>query len=228
MSSIDLLSYNLNFHTAYPELVGLAKTYNADILCLQECYVDDLADNIANLKLAAKTTTGKLGLAVYCNHARFKVRSSTSIPICLSVYEKLYPEERERLLIVELFDNINQQSLFVASFHATHLVASNHLRRQQLAAALKALNTLHKGSPVVLAGDFNYPFFQAKLKRTAREFNYNLLTPSDPTFNGRRFSGRFDMAATTHANTHIQTLPFGISDHAPILVHLGEPSISAA
>ena len=221
MHAINLLSYNLNFHAAYPELEELAQTHTAELVCLQECYSDDLTDTIAGLTLAAKTTTGKLGLAIYCDNSRFTVINSLSIPICLSVYEKLYPEERERLLVVELFDCINQQSLFVASFHATHLVASNHLRRQQLSTALKALNSLHKGSPVVLAGDFNYPFFHAKLKRTAREFNYKLLTPSDPTFNGRRFSGRFDMAATTHANTHIQTLPFGISDHAPILVHLG-------
>lgn len=220
MHSIDLLSYNLNFHVAYSELLSLTKKHSIDILCLQECFADDISDNLAGLSLAAKTTTGKLGLAIYCDSSRFKLKSSVSIPIQLSTYEKIRTHDRERLLIVELFDNSSQQSLFVASFHATHLVATNNLRRKQLSLALATLNTLHSESPVVLTGDFNYPFFHRKLKETAQKFKYHLIMTDEPTFHGRKFSGRFDMVATTHLNTYIQALPFGLSDHTPVLIHL--------
>jgi len=220
MHAINLLSYNLNFHVAYPELAKLVQTHTADLICLQECYSEDLTDTIGKLTLAAKTTTGKLGLAIYCDTSRFLVIDSTSIPICPSTYERLYIQDRERLLIVELFDRVNQQPLFVASFHATHFVAPNSLRRKQLTSALEVLNSLSHEHPVVLAGDFNYPFFHSKLKRTAQKFNYTLRTTSEPTFYGRKFKGRFDMAATAHMDSSVKTLPFGLSDHAPILMRL--------
>jgi len=220
MHAINLLSYNLNFNIAYPELTELAQTHTAELVCLQECYSDSLTDTIAGLALAAKTTTGKLGLAIYCDSSRFTIIGSSSIPICLSTYERLYMQDRERLLVAELFDNVNQQYLFVASFHATHFVAPNSLRRKQLSTALEILNTLSREHPVVLAGDFNYPFFHNKLKQTAQKFNYTLRTTHEPTFDGRKFRGRFDMAATTRMESSVQALPFGLSDHAPILMKL--------
>jgi endonuclease/exonuclease/phosphatase (EEP) superfamily protein YafD len=220
MHAINLLSYNLNFNAAYSELTELALTHTAELVCLQECYADTLTAMIAGLALAAKTTTGKLGLAIYCDSSRFTVIGSSSIPMCLSTYARLYTQDRERLLIAELFDNINQQSIFVASFHATHFVAPNSLRRKQLSAALAILNTLSTQHPVVLAGDFNYPFFHNKLRQTAQKFNYTLRTTPEPTFYGRKFRGRFDMAATARINSSVQALPFGLSDHAPILMRL--------
>lgn len=221
MYPIDLLSYNLNYHAAYPELQRPTQLHAPDILCLQECSTDNLASDLAGLTLAAKTTTGTLGLAIYCDSRRFLIQRSMSIPVLPSQFEKIRVEARERLLIVELFDVFTQQALFVASFHATHLIATNRLRRLQLTAALKVLNTLHNGSPVILAGDFNYPFFHHKLKRTAQKYNYDLLTTNNPTFYERKFSGRFDMATVSGMQTHhIRVLPFGVSDHAPILMRL--------
>jgi hypothetical protein len=86
MHAINLLSYNLNFNAAYSELTELALTHTAELVCLQECYADTLTAMIAGLALAAKTTTGKLGLAIYCDSSRFTVIGSSSIPICLSTY----------------------------------------------------------------------------------------------------------------------------------------------
>lgn len=220
MHSIDLMSYNLNYHAAYPELLALTKKHATDILCLQECYTNDLSDDLAGLTLASKTTTGELGLAIYYNNDRFSVKTSTSIPICLSVYERIHTEDRERLLIVELFDHINQQPFFIASFHATHLIATNHLRRKQVSEAFEILNSMHGKFPVVLTGDFNYPFFHGKLKRTALKFDYTLITTTEPTYYGRKFHGRFDMAATAQLEAKIKALPFGLSDHSPILMRL--------
>lgn len=217
-----LLSYNLHFHVAYPELIGLIRAHAIDVLCLQECFAGELADKLGKLKLAAKTSTGELGLAIYYDPTRFSVRNCDSVPLPLSAYERLRAQERERLLIVELFDRRSRHSFFVASFHATHLIASNALRRQQLKLALSTLNDIHDEQPSVLVGDFNYPFFHERLKDVVQGLGYDLLIPASPTYNGRHFQGRFDMAALANTNAQMQVLPFDVSDHAPILLRVSK------
>jgi endonuclease/exonuclease/phosphatase family metal-dependent hydrolase len=117
---------------------------------------------------------------------------------------------------------VHKASLLVASFHATHLIASNALRRQQLSLALDTLNNMYDKRPTVLVGDFNYPLFHGGLKRATKRLGYDLHIPDNPTYSGRHVMGRFDMAVTVRVSAHMQVLPFGLSDHAPILLRVEE------
>lgn len=218
-ANLSLLSYNLKFHAAYAEVADLAAEYTADIVCLQECFAKELHKTLGDLRLAAKTTTGELGLALYCRSPRFSVVTSTSHPLPLSLYERVRPEVRERLLIVELQDHIAHTKILVGILHATHLVATNQLRRQQIRYALSVLNDLSQDAPVILVGDYNYPFFHRRLNRFVRKHGYQLAKGDGHTFKNDFFMGKFDFASVANvASAQVEALPYGVSDHAPVLL----------
>lgn len=218
-ASLSLLSYNLKFHTAYAEVAELVTKHNPDFVCLQECFADALHDSLDELRLAAKTSTGELGLALYCRNPRFVLVKSSSYPLPLSLYERVRPEVRERLLIVELKDTATGAPVFIGILHATHLVATNQLRRRQIRYALGELNALSADAPVILVGDYNYPFFRRKLRRFVHRHGYQLAMNSGHTFKNDFFMGNFDFASVTNVeNARINALPYGASDHAPVIL----------
>lgn len=218
-ANVSLLSYNLKFHAAYREVAALAAEYNPDLVCLQECFADQLHGQLGHLTLAAKTTTGQLGLALYCRSSRFSVISATSHPLPLSLSERIRPEARERLLVIELQDSETNSRLLIGVLHATHLVASNRLRRRQIDAAFSALNKMSQRLPIILIGDYNYPFFHRGLSRFVRRRGYQLVKSTLHTFSNFFFAGSFDFATVANITDKlVETLPYGESDHAPILL----------
>lgn len=218
---LKILSYNLKIHEAYPELAALATAHQPDLVCLQECYPGQLARNIGNLSLAGKSTTEKFGLAIYCRSDRFEIVGSHCYPVARSFSEWVQRNARDRLLVVELYDRINRQTFYAASFHAIHLVASNWERRRQVRQALRILRTHCQEAPAVMAGDYNYPWFKWGLRRTVRRSGFEFVMSDKPTLKNRYFTGHFDLASTfnTHQAT-VSTLAMGRSDHAPILVNV--------
>ena len=216
---LKILSYNLKVHEAYPELAALAEAHQPDVICLQECHPDHLESAIGKLKLAGKTLTAKYGLAIYARQDRFEFLESHNYPVPRSLSEWVQRNERDRLLVAELYDRVNERPLFVASFHAIHLVASNWERRRQVRQALRILRTRCLDAPAIMAGDYNYPWFKWGLRRTVRRAGFEFVMSDKPTLKNRYFTGHFDLASTV--NTHearVQTLQMGRSDHAPILV----------
>jgi endonuclease/exonuclease/phosphatase family metal-dependent hydrolase len=217
-----IISYNLKFHAAYQEVGGLATDYAADIVCLQECRSVELKDSIGNLTLAGKTIVGKWGLAVYAHQTRFEVLSAESYPLDTSLYERFRPDARDRILIVELLELATGQKLIVASLHATHLVATNRLRRKQIRSAIRILQrTADEQIPTMIVGDYNYPFFHGSLRKQVHKAGYDLIISDKHTIKKRFFRGHFDLASSIHTReTRVSTLPVGLSDHAPILVNV--------
>ncbi|HEY6736410.1 MAG TPA: endonuclease/exonuclease/phosphatase family protein [Candidatus Saccharimonadia bacterium] len=216
---LKILSYNLKVHEAYSELEALVAEHQPDLVCLQECYPERLAPRIGNLHLAGKTSTEKYGLAIYVRGDRFERLGSHSYGVARSVSELVRRNERDRLLVVELYDTINERTFYVASFHAIHLVATNWERRRQVRQALRILRQHCQDAPAVMAGDYNYPWFKWGLRRTVRRAGFEFLMSDKPTLKNRYFTGHFDMASTfnTHV-TRVSTLKMGRSDHAPILL----------
>ena len=215
---LTVISYNLKRHKAYPEVTRLANTYTPDILCLQECFTKELEKKASFLRLATKTSTGKLGLAIYYRTKRFKVRDNLSYPIKQSVIERVRQAQRPRLLVTRLYDKQNHQDFLVGCFHATEISASNYLRRQQIKIAMETLIELSDGAPAILIGDFNYPFFKQSLHRLLDQYNYSLAASSAPTFKSFYYKGEIDFAVGVNVKgIHVANLPFGLSDHAPIL-----------
>jgi endonuclease/exonuclease/phosphatase (EEP) superfamily protein YafD len=219
-NKLKIISYNLKFHRANLELAGLVERYEADILCIQECFAEQLPSSIAGLELADKTETGKFNLAIYYRPGRLDAIDTSSYILKNSLLERLYMAPMERLLITELHDNYTKQKLSIGSFHATHHVASNYLRREQIKTAHAKLSELSQNSPAIMVGDYNYLMFRKRLKVCIEETGYQMSLSDRPTYYLSKYLRvHFDLA--TSINTQIErvkTLPKGLSDHAPILI----------
>lgn len=219
---LKIISYNLKYHRAGSELAALVNRYQADILCVQECSAEQLPKRLGDLTLADKTLSGKLNLAIYYSKRRFQSTDNSSYLLKESLLERLYMPTMERLLVTELFDKFSQQQISIGSFHATHMIASNYLRRSQIKSAHAKLAELSRGSPAIMVGDYNYPLFKRGLKVCIEESGYQLSISDRPTYYLTRFL-RAHMDFATSINTRVErvrTLPRGLSDHSPILIHV--------
>lgn len=214
-----VLSYNLRFHMAYEEAFKLAKENTADVICLQECYTDLLEKKIGDYVLAGKTR-GPLGLAIYYRPSRLALRYTKSSLLTASFYERVSGEAGERLLVAKFDDTKTQRPIFVASFHATHLVASNYHRRKQLKEAfvfLEQHNPAAHRAPVIIAGDYNYPWFHRRLKSLVETHDYTLHVSEEPTLKNSVIEGRFDLISARHIkHIDLKVLDRGVSDHMAI------------
>jgi endonuclease/exonuclease/phosphatase family metal-dependent hydrolase len=220
-NTLKIISYNLKYHRASRELAGLVEDYDADVLCVQECHAEKLPDTISNLTLADKTVSGTLNLAIYYRKDRLDVIDTSSHLLKISLLEKLYMPPMERLLVTKLYDKESEQALSIGSFHATHHIASNYLRRAQITGALTKLSELSDKTPGIMVGDYNYLLFKKNLKVCIEESGYQLSLSDRPTyFMSKCLPMRFDMATSINAQIEwVRALPRGLSDHAPILIN---------
>lgn len=217
---LNIISYNLKYHRASAELAGLVEKYEADVLCIQECYSEQLPPESGRLVLAEKTRYNRLGLAIYYNPRRFDVVQANSYPLKKSMYDRFFAPAEERLLVTKLMDNASGQEILVGSFHATHIIASNHVRRHQIRTAHDKLSELSGKCPAIMVGDYNYPLFKKGLKVFIESHGYELSLSDKPTYYLTKMI-RTHLDLATSVNTQIErvmTLPKGLSDHAPILV----------
>jgi endonuclease/exonuclease/phosphatase family metal-dependent hydrolase len=217
---MKVISYNLRKHRAASELEELVTEYGADILCLQECDVQELPNRIGGLVLADATQGNRLGLAVYYESNTFRLHGIRAIGLKKSLHDRMLRPAHERVLGVRLQDIDHGTDLIVASFHAAPLTALNSLRRNQIRSALTELGTLGADLPVLMVGDYNYPVFKENLGQTVRDHGYTLTLSDERTYTRYRvFKGHYDFATSNGFHIdRIQTLPQRSSDHRPILV----------
>ncbi|MBT2503468.1 endonuclease/exonuclease/phosphatase family protein [Curtobacterium sp. ISL-83] len=229
---LRVVSYNLREHAANSELAALVEASDADVLCVQECDSNDLAQSIAGLSLAASTKANRLGLAIYKRDDRFDVQDFSIHSLQKSLHDRVLAPAHERLIAMHLHDHQADAEVIVASFHASPLTATNSLRRKQIEAAHQFVRDLSTEAPAIMVGDFNYPWFQTNLRRKIEQHGFALSLSDQPTYlRYRKFTGHFDFA--TSVGLHIagvETLPAGISDHRPILVraHYEHPGATGA
>lgn len=228
------ISYNLRKNRALGEIAGLAKRYEADILCLQEADAVALPARIGRLGLVHATENNRLGLAMYVRDDRFQLRSARSFQLKKSLHDRVLAPANERLLGARLLDRATGHDVIAASFHAAPLTALNSLRRHQISAALAELRLLGPGLPALMVGDYNYPVFQSRLDRHMREAGYDLTLSDRRTYTRyKMFRGHFDFATSAGLCVEsVRTLDRGSSDHLPILVEssfqIGAPVEPAA
>ena len=222
-NKIQIISYNLKYHRANTELEELVKTYDADILCIQECHAHKLPESIGDLVLGDKTPNYRLNIAIYYRKGRFFITDSSSHVLKKAILEWIFMPQMERLLITKIYDRFSGKEISVGAFHATSHVATNHIRRQQIRAAHQLLEENSEGSPTVMVGDYNYLLFKRGLKMCIEKSGYEMSLSDRPTYYFNKYLGvRYDLA--TSMNAHIErvlALPKSrLSDHAPILVQL--------
>jgi endonuclease/exonuclease/phosphatase family metal-dependent hydrolase len=214
------MSYNLRKNSASGELVDLAEGNDLDVLCLQECDTEDLPAEVGLLHLADSTKRNRLGLAVYYRRDRFTAVSTQTFALKKSLHDRILAPAHERLIGTRLVDEAAGRELVVASFHAAPLTALNSLRRNQINAAHRELQTLGEGIPILMVGDYNYPFFTRNLGLHVRESGYDLTLSDQRTYTRYKyFTGHFDFATSIGLDiSSVETLPGGDSDHMPIVV----------
>jgi endonuclease/exonuclease/phosphatase (EEP) superfamily protein YafD len=217
---MKLISYNLHNNNAAGDLRSLVDRHDPDVLCVQEADTDLLPVRIGDLELVQSTTDNRQGLAVYLRASRLDPRSTLLVPLEKSVHDRVMKPAQERMVTVRAHDAKHDREVMLSSFHAAPLTASNALRRQQISTAFAALQDLGSGLPSVLAGDFNYPLFQARLERHVGTFGYDVSRSDTSTY--RRYGvlrGNYDFALSRgFAASAVESLPQQGSDHLPILV----------
>ncbi|ARC58193.1 hypothetical protein AS850_14000 [Frondihabitans sp. 762G35] len=217
--AFTVMSYNLWKNHAVSELSRLESDHPIDFLCLQEAHTKTLPETLGDLRLAASTGNDRLGLAVYARADRFRVEETRSFTLDRSVHDIVLAPTPERLVGARLVDETTGERLVVASFHAAPLSALNLVRRRQIHAAHGLLRSLAGDAPVVMIGDFNYPFFTESLRRRLAATDFALTRGTAKTY--RKFPmyrGTFDLVTAAGFDVSpITTLPQGLSDHFPIL-----------
>ena len=218
---IRVISYNLRKNHAKSELVDLVAASTPDVLCVQEIDTDDAPAEVGNLHLADSTKRNRLGLAVYYRRDRFTAVSTTAFALKKSLHDRVLAPAHERLLGTRLIDHeAGDRGLIVASFHAAPLTALNSLRRKQIRAAHLELRGLGEGLPMLMVGDYNYPWFTESLGERVKESGYDLSLSDKTTYtNYKFFKGHFDFVTSAGLTIGtVETQPRGNSDHMPILV----------
>ena len=217
---LRVISYNLRKHAASGELVDLARDFEIDALCLQECDTDDLPDTIGDLHLADSTRGNRLGLAIYYRKDRFTAYETQTFALKKSLHDRVLAPAHERLIGTRVTDNETDHGLVIASFHAAPLTASNSLRRNQIHAAHAELLSMGGGLMSLMVGDFNYPFFTKSLTAQMKDAGYDLTMSDRRTYTRYKvFKGHFDFATSQGLEIEsVETLPRGASDHLPILI----------
>lgn len=246
--SLTIVSYNLWFHQAYPEIDELAKSQKVDILCLQECFTDELKPKAGKLVLADAHTysakspggrptrkpmssgevlAGSFGLALYYNPRRLKLEKITNLQLPLPWVER----KGGRTLQLARFTVLStKQTIVVGNIHLSALWATNNARRKQMLEALAHIESYSRSKePTVIAGDFNYPVGPG-LGRLMSSCGFEECGAADKsrTHQTKLIKGKFDriFASDGLCEDHYTTLPFGASDHAPVLARLTVPGSS--
>lgn len=218
--SVCLLSYNLWENRAAPELLDLVRAHVPDVVTVQEAYVDELPPRLGNLQLVVATTANSLGLGLYADTTRFDVIGKGSYRLSPSRHDWMKGTVSERVTAARLTDRRTGLDLVTGSVHAAPLTDSNRLRRRQIAEAHEAVGRLGQKIPVLLAGDYNYPFFARGLVRNLDRLGLGIARSATGTYRKRGFvRGVFDLATLEGLTVDtVDTLPQGASDHRPILV----------
>jgi endonuclease/exonuclease/phosphatase (EEP) superfamily protein YafD len=138
-----------------------------------------------------------------------------------SLHDHVLAPADERLIGTRLRDLEEEREVVMASFHAAPLTALNSLRRVQIRTAHERLRELGGDAPMLMVGDYNYPWFHKSLRARMVETGYELSLSDEMTYvRYKYFRGHFDFATSVGLTIDgVQTLAAGVSDHRPILVN---------
>lgn len=187
----SVLTYNLLFNRASKKIEETLKKARPDLVCLQE--VNTAEANLARLqafgyKLADYSNSfirfGRVfGNATFYNPQAFKFVRSSSFDLPTSFWERILfvikkGEIPRTVLETEFIYRKNGKKLRLYNIHLSAL-AMNNIRTQQIRNTFQELD-LGSKAPLVVAGDFNFPYKRIKFEKLIEKYHLKEATLNIP------------------------------------------------
>lgn len=178
----SFVTYNVHFNLAYDYIKEIFEKEMADIVCLQEVITSE--ENLNKFsrsffKLAdfgnSFVQSGKIyGVATFYNPSVFKLVQSESFEISNGLREVLMTilsggiKQPRTVLKTDFIHILTGKKISIYNIHFS-AIATNGVRIKQLNETLEDLKNIKK-QPLVLAGDFNYPYGRKKFEKLIHKY----------------------------------------------------------
>ena len=229
------LTYNLHYNKASQELRSVLKGCDPDIVFLQELTTDEesmktimeLGYELADFSNSFVKGKNIYGVATFYRASLFTLQRTKSFNLPSSVIQMItfLLKNRTNPRTVLRTDFIIKKNRIPVCTYNIHFSpnATNSLRIKQLNNTLSDL-TVPKKSPLIIAGDFNYPYGRRKLedilsKHHLHEATNNIFYTSRQTF-FKKFAIKLKLDYVFYRNLKLisnKTVGVFHSDHFPIL-----------
>ncbi len=182
MESFSTLTYNVCLNKALSDVPLIIKDHSPDIICLQEVAIgkkSTYANLLPGYSLGATSNSfyrigSTYGLATFYKNSMFYQTGSRSIVLPKTYYEiflTAFTRKGPRTtLSTDLMFKKTGTAISISNVHLTALVATNSARNKQLYETLEEID-MDQNSPIIVLGDFNYPFRKKGLEKIIYEYN---------------------------------------------------------
>lgn len=230
------LTYNLHYNRASSHLNSVIKQCNPGIIFLQELLTDerslsnviDMGYELADFSNSFLRKDNIYGVATFYKPTLYKVRHRKSLSLPSSVIQMMtfLLKNRKNPRTVLRTDFEIKKSPHILSTYNIHFTppATNTLRLKQLGITLGDI-AVNQKTPLVIAGDFNYPYGRKKLEEMLaiyhlQEATNNILFTSQQKFILKKFSIKLKLDYVFYRNITLlnnERVEVHHSDHFPIL-----------
>lgn len=233
------LTYNLHFSRASREIGSVLTKYRPDIVFLQELATDELSltsvmkhgYELADFSNSFVRSNQVYGVATLYKSSIFTVKHSKSFSLPSSLYQMLTFILKNRrnprtVLRTDFLVKKTGKTISTYNIHFTP-IATNTLRIKQLNNTLNDLTSSQR-DPLVIAGDFNYPYGRKKLEEILnryrlKEATTNVYFTRQQKILLKRFTIKLKLDYVFYRNLKLVSnhkIDVNHSDHFPILSEL--------
>lgn len=242
MPSFSVLTYNVCLNKALRDVPDVIRLYSPSVICLQEVTLGrrhSYKELLPGYNLAATTNSfyrfGKTyGQATFYKNDVFYQTGSRSIVLPKTYYElflTMFTRKGPRTALSTdlVFRNTNTP-ISICNLHLTALMATNRARNKQLYEALEEIE-IEDHEPLIILGDFNYPFRKKGLEKIMSEYGlkeatHNLTYTYGQFMKVMRNRMKFDFVLYRSLLPRSSRIleDFRHSDHYPVLVEFENPA----
>lgn len=183
----SVMTYNLDFNSALEGSLKLIKKESPDFLCLQEINTSEKnLEKVENLGYTlidfanSRVKWGKIfGVATFYKNPRIEPIESKGLNLPSGIFEAVeffLKGGRLQRTILTSQCKVGKETLTIVNIHLSPY-STNSLRDKQLHSTFKELR-LHEDKPVVILGDFNYPYNRSKFEEIFKKYDLSEATTS--------------------------------------------------
>lgn len=230
-----LLTYNLLFNGAVPDIAQIIQDERPDVICLQEiqtaeenlCFLETQGYKLADYSNSFVEKGTIYGIATYYNAEVLKVVETESSDLPRGLGELILVILRgvsynRTIIRTEFVDVKTNKPLTIYNVHFSPW-ATNGIRVKQLKLTLSDTQNV-TDKPIVIAGDFNYPYGRKKFEEIIEESglkeatNNLFFTLERRYFKFLSIKMKLDYILYKNLKHHsTKKMPSYSSDHFPIL-----------